>query len=166
MAMGDPLDCGFDVDGRWFRYRAAAIILDGDRVLMARNEVEGHFYSIGGGVHHGETAADAVRREVREETGVALEIERLAFVHENFFSGDSTTSLAGRDCHELTFYFLMKAGSGIVLDGISTVFDGVREWLEWVPLAEFGRERPAYPSFFPTELPKLGVEPKWIITRE
>lgn len=33
----------------------------------------------------GETAEDAVRREVREETGVDYEIERLAVVHENFF---------------------------------------------------------------------------------
>jgi ADP-ribose pyrophosphatase YjhB (NUDIX family) len=163
--VSDPLDCGFDVDGRWFRYRAAAIILDADKVLMARNEVEPYYYSIGGGVHHGETAQEAVRREVREETGAELEIQRLAFVHENFFHGDSTASLAGRSCHELTFYFLMKAQPGIVLDGISTVLDGVPEWLEWVPLDEFGRDRPAYPSFFATELPALGVEPKWIITR-
>ena len=33
------------------------------------NEKEDYFYSIGGGVHHGETAEDAVRREVFEETG-------------------------------------------------------------------------------------------------
>jgi hypothetical protein len=28
-------DCGFDEDGRWFRYRAAAIILHAGTVLMA-----------------------------------------------------------------------------------------------------------------------------------
>lgn len=33
----------------------------------------------------GETAEDAVKREVLEETGVAYEADRLAFIHENFF---------------------------------------------------------------------------------
>ena len=48
----------------------------------------------------GETAEDAVRREVREETGVDYEIERLAVVHENFFDNDSGL-LRGLVCHEL-----------------------------------------------------------------
>lgn len=34
----------------------------------------------------GETAEDAVKREVLEETGVAYEADRLAFIHENFFT--------------------------------------------------------------------------------
>lgn len=55
-------DCGFDQDGRWFRYRAGAIILNADSVLRSHNDVEPYFYSIGGGVHHMETAEAAVRR--------------------------------------------------------------------------------------------------------
>ena len=35
----------------------------------------------------GETAEEAVRREVLEETGLPYEIDRLAFVHENFLRG-------------------------------------------------------------------------------
>src|SRR5512141_398021 len=101
-------DCGFDEDGRWFRYRAGAIILHAGSVLMARNEAEPYFYSIGGGVHHMETAEAAVRREVREEIGVDLRVDRLAFVHENFFDGSGTSGLGGRECHELAFYFLME----------------------------------------------------------
>lgn len=33
----------------------------------------------------GETAEQAVIREVYEETGIMYQIERLAFIHENFF---------------------------------------------------------------------------------
>lgn len=159
-------DCGFDVDGRWFRYRAAAIILDDGRVLMSRNEAEPYHYSIGGGVHHGETAVEAVRREVREETGVDMDVERLAFIHENFFFGSTTASLGGRLYHELTFYFLMRYLPDTELSGGGMVLDGVREWHEWVDLATYGRDRPAYPTFFATELPVIGLEPKWIVTRE
>ena len=50
--------------------RAAAIIVENDCALFACNETDDYFYSIGGGVHHGETAEDAVLREVFEETGV------------------------------------------------------------------------------------------------
>lgn len=164
--MSEIRECCFDEGGRWFRYRAGAVILDDGRVLMARNDLDPYHYSIGGGVHHLETAEDAVRREVYEETGVSLEIDRLGFIHENFFPGSATASLRGRQCHELTFYFVMKHSLGTDLTGRSTTVDGVTEWLEWVDLAELGRDRTAYPTFFATELPRLGTTPKWITTRE
>lgn len=158
-------DCSFDEDGRWFRYRAAAIILHAGSVLMARNDAEPYFYSIGGGVQHMETAEDAVRREVREEIGLDLPIDRLAFVHENFFSGSTTSGLSGRDCHELTFYFLMAFDAENPPVAGARTTNGVREWYEWVDLATYGRERVAYPTFFATELPTIGSRPKWITTR-
>ena len=77
-------DCGFSKENTWFRYRAAAIIVEDGCVLFAGNELEDYFYSIGGGVHMGETAEDAVKREVFEETGVAYDVDRLAVIHENF----------------------------------------------------------------------------------
>ena len=80
-------DCGFTRDGHWFRYRAAAIIVEEGCVLFAGNEKEDYLYSVGGAVQMGETAEDAVRREVLEETGVAYEIDRLAVIHENFSHG-------------------------------------------------------------------------------
>ncbi|MGC3955911.1 MAG: NUDIX domain-containing protein [Propionicimonas sp.] len=156
-------ECGFDVDGDWFRYRAGAVILDRGRVLMARNEVDPYHYSIGGGVRHGETAEDAVRREVLEETGVAMEIDRLVFVHQNFFAGSG--GLAGRRCHEVALYFLMRYDS-TPLGGDSTTLDSAREWHEWVELDRYGLDRPAHPSFFATELRSLGDAPKLITTRE
>lgn len=160
-------DCSFDEDGRWFRYRAAAIIRHDGKVLMARNEAEPYFYSIGGGVQHMETAEDAVRREVREEIGVDLGVDRLAFVHENFFDGSTTSGLGGRRCHELAFYFLMKFDPSleVCLNGSSRTSDGLAEWFEWVDLTTYGRDRVAYPTFFATELAELGAQPKWITTR-
>lgn len=65
-------DCSFDKDGLWFRYRAGALIVHDGKVLMARNDVDPYYYSIGGGVHHAETAEDAVKREVFEETGAQM----------------------------------------------------------------------------------------------
>ena len=44
-------DCGFTKERNWFRYRAAAIIIENDCVLFAGNEIDDYYYSIGGGVH-------------------------------------------------------------------------------------------------------------------
>ena len=52
---------------------------------MASNETSDYYYSVGGGVHLNETAEEAVIREVFEETGIHYEVDRLVFIHENFF---------------------------------------------------------------------------------
>ncbi len=63
-------NCGFTDENKWFRYRAAAIIVEDGCVLLAGNEKEDYLYSIGGAVHMGETAEEAVKRETLEETGI------------------------------------------------------------------------------------------------
>ena len=65
-------DCCFTQEKDWFRYRAAAIIIEDGCVLLVGNEKEDYLYSVGGGVHMGETAEQAVAREVYEETGLAV----------------------------------------------------------------------------------------------
>lgn len=87
MDIDQTQDCCFTHEENWFRYRVGAIILEENSVLMATNDACDFCYSIGGGVHLDESAEEAVRREVLEETGLPYEIDRLAFVHENFFEG-------------------------------------------------------------------------------
>jgi NADH pyrophosphatase NudC (nudix superfamily) len=55
---------------------------------LAGNENE-DYYSIGSGVHMGESAESSVLQEVFEETGIHYEIKRLAVIHENFFNNNS-----------------------------------------------------------------------------
>ena len=62
--------CGFVKESKWVRYRAGAIIIEDGGVLFASNEREDYFYCIGGGLHMWESAEEAVKREVFEETGV------------------------------------------------------------------------------------------------
>lgn len=140
-----PFDCGFTKEDKWFRYRAAAIIVENGCVLFAGNANENYFYSIGGGVHMGETAENAVIREVYEETGVHYEIDRLAVIHENFFSEDAGM-LKGLNCHEISFYFLMKPRGTQELNSNSYTYGGVRENMHWIPVEDLEKYR-AYPSF-------------------
>ena len=77
-------DCGFTKENNWFRYRAGAIIIENGCVLFAGNKNEDYLYSIGGGVHMGETAEEAVKREVFEETGVRMKLTALPLFTRTF----------------------------------------------------------------------------------
>ncbi|HET7680560.1 MAG TPA: NUDIX hydrolase [Xanthobacteraceae bacterium] len=59
---------------------SAVIVRDGEflAVRRARPPMQGLFTLPGGGVEAGESLADAVRREVREETGLTIETVALA----------------------------------------------------------------------------------------
>ncbi len=92
-----------------------------------------------------ETALDAVKREVYEETGVLYEVERLAVIHENFFNS-SHGALNGLSCHEVALYFLMKSRGTQQLFSNSYTVDGVREEMHWIPISELDHYK-AFPAF-------------------
>ena len=142
--MKKEYNCGFTEDNKWFRYRAAAIIVEDGYVLFAGNDKDDYFYSIGGGVHMGETSEDAVKREVLEETGVAYEVDHLAVIHENFFY-EKRTSLAEMDCHEIAMYYVMKPRGTRELKSDSYTM-GVREHMHWIPIDQLD-EYKAFPTF-------------------
>ena len=127
--------------------RVGAIIIKDERVLMVRNSEAEYYYSVGGRIQFGESAEEAVRREVLEETGCALEVERLGFVHEDFFLGDNADKL-GRPIYEIGFYFYMKTPADFEPVSGSFTEEGCAEHLEWVP---FDSPRKMYPTFFRTE---------------
>lgn len=156
-------DCGFTKENNWFRYRAAAIIIENGCVLFAGNANEDYLYSIGGGVHMGETAEDAVRREVYEETGVHYEIARLAVIHENFFN-ESAGTLKGLECHEICFYFLMKPRGSRKLHSNSYTF-GVKEEMRWIPIEDLDQYK-AFPGFMKAYLSREHTGIEHIVTDE
>lgn len=155
-------DCGFTRENKWFRYRAAAIIIEDGYVLFVGNERENYYYSVGGGVHIGESTEEAVKREVFEETGVEYEIDRLAFIHENFFETDGT--LEGMKCHEIALYFLMKPRCSRELKSNSYT-QGIKETMHWLPIDKLNEYR-AYPTFFREKLNNMKDCIEHIVTYE
>ena len=131
--------------------RVGAIILSGGKLLMVGNERSDYLYSVGGRIKFGETAEQAVIREVFEETGVKMEIDRLGFIHENYFWGDSPEN-AGKLIYEVSFYFYMKRPEKFTLKSESFTEDNSKEFLRWVSPSGDGYR--IYPEFFTTELGK------------
>ena len=144
--------CG---DG-FLNLRVGAVIMKDGRFLMVDNDRTDYLCSVGGRIRFGETAEEAVRRKVLEETGTALEIDRLGFVHENYFIGDSPYN-QGKPVYEMSLYFFMKTPEDFAPagDGFSKG-DRLRR-LVWVSPED---DRKYYPAFFRTELfaPWTGVK--------
>ena len=114
-------------------------------MLFATNEKDNYYYSIGGGVHMGETAEDAVKREVLEETGIPYEVDHLAIIHENFFAESGSSPLNGLDCHEIALYYVMKSRGSRELNSDSYT-QGVKENMCWLPINELDNYK-AFPTF-------------------
>ena len=128
--------------------RVGAVILKDGRFLMVRNDTSDYFYSVGGRIKFGETAKDAVVREVMEETGIEMEIDHLGFIEENYYIADVPSKL-GKVIYEIGYYFYMKVPEDFGPVCKSITEDGQTEYLEWVSPDE---PRTIFPSFFRTEL--------------
>lgn len=129
--------------------RVGAIIMKNGKFLMVGNERSDYLYSVGGRIKFGETAEQAVVREVYEETGVQMEIERLGFVHENYFFSDVPANL-GKLIYEISFFFYMKVPENFTLKCESFTEDESTEYLKWISPNDSGEI--IYPAFFKTEL--------------
>lgn len=64
-----------------FRIGVFAVIESQGRYLLARRRDIGWWNLAGGGMEAGETVDEALRREVREEVGIEIEIDRLVGVY-------------------------------------------------------------------------------------
>lgn len=127
--------------------RAGAIIMKNGKLLMVGNN-KSYLYSVGGRIKFGETAEEAVVREVFEETGVKMESDRLGFVHENYFYGDMSSNL-NKLIYEISFFFYMKVPDDFAPVSESFMEGSSKERLVWVSLDD---EIKMYPEFFRTEL--------------
>lgn len=69
-----------------------ALIIDGNRILLVergREPLKGYWSLPGGAVETGELLKDALRREVREETGLEVEVVHLIEIFERIMPGES-----------------------------------------------------------------------------
>lgn len=128
------------------RQRAAAVVRRADgKVLLHRLEGDIFWALPGGAIEPGESAAQAVVRELQEELGMAVDLGQLAFVVENFFRH------AGSAYHEIGLYLHASPLPGSLL----AVSDGPYPGLEG--------DRPlVFAWFAPHELAALDLRPAFL----
>lgn len=143
-----PSDCTIPIDNGLVNIRVGAIIRKGNQFLMVGNNQQDYLYSVGGRVKFGETAEEAVIREVFEETGVEMKVDHLGFIQENFFYGEMGIK-KDKLIYEISYYFYMKVPEDFQPKCESVTDDNSREKLIWVTA---DCEKRLYPEFFRTEL--------------
>ncbi len=104
----------------------------------------------GGKLEPGESPREALRRELREETGYDLEIDRLGFIHEDFFRGD-LGKMKDKLIYEIGFYYYVKTPEDFAPRCDVSVEEGSDEHLTWI---DPHGDTTLYPTFFRTELDK------------
>ena len=120
-------DCTVPIDDGLLNIRVGAIICRGNEFLMMENDKDPFLYSVGGSVKFGETAQEAIVREVLEDE-------------------------PGREnqvVYEISFYFYMKMPEDFSPVCESFTGSNHKERLVWLTMD--GDEK-IYPEFFRTEL--------------
>lgn len=115
--------------GRWLTIaRTLCFICNGDDVLLMRRGADrrvfpGRYNGVGGHIERGEDALSSARREIREETGLAVENLRLRAVY-NIDAGGATGITL--------FVFTGSSASRAVVDGP----EGTLHWVARVAISQ------------------------------
>ncbi len=119
-------------------YRVACLFIHNGKTLLHRAEMDDFYTLAGGSVEFGESSTEAIDREMNEELGATVKVNRLVWVAENFFKYDR------KDCQEIgLYYFVEFTGESKKFynldkfDGLETEFikdQQIKLHFQWIPL--------------------------------
>ena len=136
-----------------FNYRVCGLLIRDGRLLAMRDERSPYSYLPGGRVKLGETAEQAILREIEEELNVTPRIIRPLWLNQGFFTED----VDGLRYHELCVYFLLDASDTDLTERGETFTLRERHHthtFEWLPFERL-RDEYFYPVFLKTEIHHL-----------
>ena len=129
------MDITFPTKDGTFNFRVAAVMLHQGKVLLMHSSDAPYWYLPGGRVHIGETAEDALLREMTEELDLTGFTYRPIWLVQDFFH----EVVNDQDYHEMGLYFLLD------IDDTDLVSRGqaFERWegkqhnlFRWVPIEE------------------------------
>jgi 8-oxo-dGTP diphosphatase len=130
------------------RIRAAAIVISEERILLVNQYVpvksEPVWLPPGGGIELGESAENALIREVLEETGIQVKPIRLRYIHEFIQDG----------FHAYELYYIAEAGRGTLKTGTDPEHSGDEQLIrsvKWNSLKNLS-EIELFPKFLRDEV--------------
>lgn len=152
----------YNNDSTVFNYRTCGVISDGKRILLDRREDDDFWALVGGRVQMLEPSDCAIKREIKEELGEAIEINRLLWMVENFFKfGD-------KQYHEILTIYLVNFDNESRLLNQKYPFNGVEDKnliYKWFSFDELN-SLDIRPSFLKEKLISLPNNPNHIINKD
>jgi 8-oxo-dGTP diphosphatase len=118
-------------DSLTFRPSVYGIIVNDGNVLLLNTVHTGTYSLPGGGIEIGETIENALKREVREETGIEIEIVNFFRFEEQFFYYDP----ADVAIHSFLFFYLCRPKTFAICND-DQVEDEAVEKPGWVEIKE------------------------------
>ena len=150
------MDISFKTAQGRFNYRVSAVILRNDRLLTMQDNLYSYSYLPGGRVKMGETAADALRREMIEELHADLPLIRPLWICEDFFTEEDTQERF----HEICVYFLVS-GDALPEETFSHAEGGRINRFSWTPVPAV-QDMHLYPEFLRKSIASLPEHLEWI----
>jgi 8-oxo-dGTP pyrophosphatase MutT (NUDIX family) len=142
----------FQAERNKFSFRAACIILNGDKVLLQKPIHDEQWFLPGGRVEFSESAENALKRELIEELDIHDVECKLIWIVENFLE------FKDLDKHEIgMFYYVVLPESHSILrhevEFVGVENDYVNRWIKIEELENYY----VVPEFVVPELKKLDV---------
>jgi ADP-ribose pyrophosphatase YjhB (NUDIX family) len=125
------------VDKFFFRPSVYALITDGDKIITMKNKGNGKFWFPGGGVELGEKIEDALKREVKEETGLNIKVGKMVFYKENFFYYQPLDEAY----HAFLFFFVCEVIGNKELISDDNVDDLESKKPRWTKIKDINKNR-------------------------
>lgn len=139
-----------------FGVRVSALIVKNEKIYLAKSP-KNEYYLLGGAILVNELTEDAITREMKEELGINIEVEKLAFVIENHFS------LALTDHHQIEFLYLVNPLSDLNNEKIQE--GGQIRTCEWVSFKELDKIN-LNPKFLKTALKNWDGQIKHFVNKD
>ncbi|HEY8893091.1 MAG TPA: NUDIX hydrolase [Clostridium sp.] len=149
----------FKVENGVFNFRVAGILFNKNKVLIHRL-INDDFYAFPGGrVEMFESTENTIIREMTEELGINVTINRLLWVVEHFFNNNDSKY------HEICFYYLIECCDKNFLgrEDIFYITEGSNKFeFRWVDIADI-RNHVIYPTFIKEKIEDLPINIERIV---
>ena len=137
-------------------------VLVRDGKLLVQRDRDGNEYALPSGhVRIGETTADGLVREFKEETGADIRPEKLLWTEECFWAWNGTQA------HNISFYYLIELADSFDLPDTGEFVshkDNCNVVLGWMPIGKL-EGLTIYPEFIKEQIYNLGAAPQHFVTK-